>query len=249
LSALCGHEVFVPAFLEVALRDKLLYGLGYIVAPLSSNNLTILAWPRACNAAVLKNVSFFNLSETLTGAKAFLPAARLQHAMICKVVLCGPGGVGKTSLARRLVGEEFNPRERVTVGIAHFTRRVSVGGRELTLMIWDIGGEDRFRFLAPLFLRGARVVVYVFDVSRYETFAEMDEWKRIVEEVAGRVPGVLVGNKVDRSRVVGGGEAEGYARVHGLEYVETSAATGEGVAQLLEKIARLAASVERGGSN
>jgi GTPase SAR1 family protein len=61
---------------------------------------------------VLKNASFFNLSETLTGVKVFLPAAR-PSTMKCKVVFCGPGGVGKTSLARRLVDEGFNPGERV----------------------------------------------------------------------------------------------------------------------------------------
>jgi small GTP-binding protein len=156
--------------------------------------------------------------------------------MVCKVALCGAGGVGKTSLAKRLTGEGFSPRERMTVGVTHFTRRFSVDGGELALVIWDIGGEERFRFLAPLFLRGTRVAVYVFDVTRYETFLEVDWWRRVVEETAGRVPGVLVGNKVDMPRVVDRGEAESYAGAHGLEYVETSALTGAGVDQLLEKI-------------
>jgi small GTP-binding protein len=163
-----------------------------------------------------------------------------------KVPFCGPGGVGKTSLAKRLIGEGFSPKERITVGVTHFVKKVPVENGDLTFTIWDIGGEERFRFLAPLFLRGARMVVYVFDVSRYETFVEIDEWRRVVEDAVGRVPGILVGNKIDGVRVVDSGEAEGYAKTHGLEYVETSASTGVGVDKLLEKMIQLSINAEKG---
>jgi len=162
-----------------------------------------------------------------------------------KVSFCGPGGVGKTSLARRLTEDGFSPAEKMTIGVALFMKRVETNNGGLTLMIWDIGGEERFRFLAPLFLKGSGIVVYVFDVSRHETFAEIDEWRRVVEDTIGRVPGILVGNKIDGIRVVDRGEAEGYAKTYGLEYVETSAATGAGVDQLLEKMIRLSANTEK----
>jgi small GTP-binding protein len=169
--------------------------------------------------------------------------------MIYKVPFCGPGGVGKTSLAKRLTGEGFSPWERITVGVTHFVKKVPVENGDLTFIIWDIGGEERFRFLAPLFLRGARMVVYVFDVSRHESFVEIDEWRRVVEGVVGRVPGILVGNKIDGVRVVDSSGAEGYARTHGLEYVETSALTGAGVDNLLEKMVQLAVSMGKNGKN
>ncbi|WP_288006376.1 Rab family GTPase [Thermofilum sp.] len=179
--------------------------------------------------------------------KHFLPQLfRTRLYMRFKVPFCGPGGVGKTSLAKRLIGEGFSPKERITVGVTHFVKKVPVENGDLTFTIWDIGGEERFRFLAPLFLRGARMVVYVFDVSRYETFVEIDEWRRVVEDAVGRVPGILVGNKIDGVRVVDSGEAEGYAKTHGLEYVETSASTGVGVDKLLEKMIQLSINAEKG---
>jgi translation initiation factor IF-2 len=49
--------------------------------------------------------------------------------------------------------------------------------------------------------------------------------------------------------VVDSGEAEGYARMYGLEYVETSASTGAGVDKLLEKMTRLAVNMEKDGKN
>jgi small GTP-binding protein len=157
-----------------------------------------------------------------------------------KVSFCGPGGVGKTSLAKRLSGGEFSPLEKITIGIAHFVKRVKTDNGELTLIIWDLGGEERFRFLAPLFLKGTSIVVYVFDVSRHETFAEIDEWRQIVNDTIGRVPSILVGNKIDLPRTVTREEAEAYALQTGmLGYFETSTATGAGVDEVLASLVRI----------
>ena len=144
-----------------------------------------------------------------------------------KVALCGPGGVGKTSLARRFTGQQFSPSERLTVGVQHFFRELR------------LGGEHRFRFLAPTFLGGAKGIVYVFDLTREETFLEIDEWRKVSEGVVGRVPSVLVGNKADMPRAVARGEAEAYAlRVGMLGYFETSALTGAGVEEAFTALLR-----------
>ena len=134
--------------------------------------------------------------------------------------------MGKTSLAKVFSGQQFNPRERLTVGVQHFFTKIYIGGIERTIAIWDIGGEHRFRLLAPVFLRGSAGVVYVFDITREETFLELDKWIGLVEMVLGSVPAVLVGNKADLKelRVVHRDVAEDYARRYGmLGYFEVSA--------------------------
>uniref|UniRef100_A0A7C3SNN4 GTP-binding protein n=1 Tax=Thermofilum pendens TaxID=2269 RepID=A0A7C3SNN4_THEPE len=145
---------------------------------------------------------------------------------VLKISLCGAGGVGKTSLAKVFSGQQFNPRERLTVGVQHFFVKVHIGGSERTIAIWDIGGEHRFWLLAQAFLRGSAGVVYVFDITREETFLELDKWRRLVEKTLGDVPAVLVGNKADLQgmRLVYRDLAEEYARLHGmLGYFEVSA--------------------------
>ncbi len=134
--------------------------------------------------------------------------------------------MGKTSLAKVFSGQQFNPSERLTVGVQHFFTKIYIGGMERTIAIWDIGGEHRFRLLAPAFLRGSAGVVYVFDITREETFLELDKWRGLVEKVLGGVPAVLVGNKADLKelRVVHRDVAEDYARRYGmLGYFEVSA--------------------------
>jgi len=146
---------------------------------------------------------------------------------VIKISLCGPGGVGKTSLARVFTGNPFNASERITVGIQHFFRKLSFDNiGEVSVAIWDLGGEHRFRFLAPAFLRGARGLMYVYDITREETFAEIENWRRIAEQVLGPVPSVLVGNKKDLEeyRMVPRELAEDYARTHSfIGYYEVSA--------------------------
>ncbi len=134
--------------------------------------------------------------------------------------------MGKTSLAKVFVGQSFNPRERLTVGVQHFFTKIFIGGRERTVAIWDIGGEHRFRLVAPAFLRGSRGVVYVFDITREETFFELEKWIEIVRLVLKDVPSVLVGNKADlqEMRTVFREAAERFAAKHGmLGYFEVSA--------------------------
>ncbi|HDI74862.1 MAG: hypothetical protein DRJ52_04295 [Thermoprotei archaeon] len=164
---------------------------------------------------------------------------------VVKIVLCGEGGVGKTSLAHRFTKGVFPRDIRLTVGIEHFTKVVKIAGENLKVVLWDLGGEYRFRFLAPVFLRGACGGVFVFDVTRVSTLYKLNEWLDIFRQYVGEVPSVLVGNKIDLKnlRNVDRERAEKYAVSRGfLGYYETSAKNNEGVDEpfiaLLEAIVR-----------
>jgi len=131
-------------------------------------------------------------------------------------------------LARAFAEGVSSGSERITVGVQHFFRTLEVNGYgTVRVVLWDLGGEHRFRFLAPIFLKGAHGVVYVFDIARDETFLDLEDWRSVAESVLGRVPSVLVGNKKDLEelRTVPREVAENYARAHGfIGYYEVSAA-------------------------
>ena len=65
-----------------------------------------------------------------------------------KVALLGAPGVGKTSLVRRFVESLFDESYLRTIGVKIDKKRVSVGGQDVTLMLWDVAGAEE-RFMSP----------------------------------------------------------------------------------------------------
>ncbi|MEM1885524.1 MAG: ADP-ribosylation factor-like protein, partial [Candidatus Jordarchaeales archaeon] len=71
-------------------------------------------------------------------------------AVIVKVLVEGDGGVGKTSLVRRYCDGNYTDT-KMTIGVAFDKKTLEIDGENVTLMIWDFGGEERFREILPDF--------------------------------------------------------------------------------------------------
>ena len=145
-----------------------------------------------------------------------------------KVLLCGPAGVGKTSLIMRFIKSKFQTDYKLTVGVDILTKDVELSNDNIcTLSIWDIGGQERFSFIRSTFYKGAAGALLVFDLSRAATWDEIKNWRAEVKQFAGDIPFVLVGNKLDLladvGEVIDRDEARAYAESQGSIYIETSA--------------------------
>jgi small GTP-binding protein len=117
---------------------------------------------------------------------------------IIKVFLAGEGGVGKTTMVDRYVKGFFNPNTIMTIGVNHAVKdMISDTGKSYTLQIWDLGGEDRFKFILPMYVRGAQAGMLVYDTTRFSTFKHLDVWLNLIRSVIPDVPIVLVGTKTD----------------------------------------------------
>ena len=154
---------------------------------------------------------------------------------VFKVIIIGPGAVGKTSLLHRFVENKFSFRYKMTIG-ADFLSKIINYKPELTikLQIWDIGGQERYKFLRSSFFDGANGALLVFDLSRWHTFEEIENWLSDLHEYAGEdVPFALIGNKVDlideKDEIYERENAEVFAKKEKTYYIETSAKTGENV--------------------
>ena len=134
-----------------------------------------------------------------------------------KTVLLGDSGVGKTSIAVRLSTDEFNERSQPTVGAAFFSfASQTPDGTALEFEIWDTAGQERYRSLAPMYYRGAEVVVLVFALNDKHSFEAGHRWLQDVRSAGTGTDGctlVLVGNKCDvEDRQVTEAEAEAFAQ-------------------------------------
>jgi small GTP-binding protein len=126
----------------------------------------------------------------------------LSQNSVLKIIVAGDGGVGKTSLIRRYVSDCFNPAERITIGCDFYTKVLNAqNGQQFKLQIWDVGGQEQFRALLPLWSKGSRGAILAFDIGSIESYLHLDEWLSIVLE-GGKTenfPIIVVGNKRDLS--------------------------------------------------
>jgi Ras-related protein Rab-18 len=80
----------------------------------------------------------------------------------------------------------------------------------------------------------------VYDVTRKETFDSLSMWLQEVEQFSmgggKEVVKLLVGNKIDQQRVVQREVADEWARSRGMLFMEASAKTKEGIAQVFNEV-------------
>src|SRR3989475_990898 len=156
-----------------------------------------------------------------------------------KVCLVGEAAVGKTSLIRRFVQDDFDDRYITTLGAKVSKREIvfDMPDRkqiQMDITIWDIMGEKGFRdLLKEAFFHGAKGILAICDITRYSTLKELADWIGSVFNVVGRVPVVIAVNKVDLKDEVmilyGDKEIERAAGAYDAAFYYTSAKTGEGV--------------------
>lgn len=172
-----------------------------------------------------------------------------------KICLVGEKAVGKTSLIRRYVLDQFDDDYIRTIGakVSKKTMRVTLPERkapvDITMAIWDIIGHMGFRqLLADVFFEGAQGIVAVADLTRRDTFSILGGWIESVESVSGKIPVVLAANKADLTSEMQYGEPEvaQMATVLGCGHVLTSARTGLNVEEAFLRLASLIAKAQLG---
>ncbi|MFX1391040.1 MAG: GTP-binding protein [Promethearchaeota archaeon] len=156
-----------------------------------------------------------------------------------KITLFGPGGVGKTSLLLRYIKDYFSDDLKKTIGSNFLIKDVELDGKNVRLLLWDIGGQPQFHKLRTIYFKGSNAALGVFDLSSSQTLLKIPGWvSSIKKTVKKTIPMLLLGNKVDLERDVDREEAEDLAKRLNCEYLETSAKTGENVEIAFEKIAK-----------
>jgi small GTP-binding protein len=141
----------------------------------------------------------------------------------------GDGSVGKTSMVFQYSERNFQERYIMTIGSNFAIKSLVLDDTKIKIQIWDLAGQKHFSFVRPPFYRGSSGTLYVFDLTRRQSFDNLLNWKEEVETVIKK-PFILIGNKNDlhEDRLITEEEAVSFAKEMGaLKYYETSAKTGE----------------------
>jgi Ras-related protein Rab-28 len=100
-----------------------------------------------------------------------------------KVVLVGDGTAGKTSIITRFCQNNFDKTYNQTIGIDFFLKRIMLpGDRYVSLQVWDIGGQTLGGKMLDNYLAGAHIIMFVYDVTNFSSFENLDDWRLHVEK-------------------------------------------------------------------
>ena len=118
------------------------------------------------------------------------------------VILLGDGAVGKTSLIKRFVLDQFDDKYITTIGTKVTKKELFVGnqenGADMTLLVWDILGQKGYRYTQALSFGGIEGALLVADLTRPETLVSLKEyWIPSIISVTGPIPMAFIGNKAD----------------------------------------------------
>ncbi|KAL9653143.1 hypothetical protein ABK040_006359 [Willaertia magna] len=160
-----------------------------------------------------------------------------------KIIVIGDVGVGKTSLIRRYVDNDFADHYSSSLGVDFKTKEYETkDGTTVKLQLWDFQSlnDNRFATVAKHSYTEAHGIVIVFDITNKDSFEDLEtHWLTEIQNQALRpnVCKILVGNKTDlEKRVIEEGKAKSYGSKYGCDYIETSAKKGVNVSEMFSKI-------------
>jgi small GTP-binding protein len=154
-----------------------------------------------------------------------------------KICMLGSFSVGKTSLVRRFVESIFSDAYQTSIGVKIEKKVVRAGIEDVTLVLWDIHGEDVYQKIRLSYLRGMSGYLLVVDGTRRQTLDDALALNERVVQEAGKVPAVLVFNKSDLAEkweIDSARESELTAA--GWTIIRTSAKTGDSVEEVFSKL-------------
>lgn len=154
-----------------------------------------------------------------------------------KICMLGYYGVGKTSLVSQFVHHLFADKYQTTVGVKIDKKIVRQGATEVTLMLWDLAGEEDDAPVNLNYVRDASGYLLVADGGRRKTLDAALSMHARVESVLGVKPFLLLANKADekeRWEITDAAFEEVAAR--GWSVLETSAKTGQNVEQAFDAL-------------
>jgi Ras-related protein Rab-7A len=161
-----------------------------------------------------------------------------------KIIVLGDSGVGKTSLLVRYVDNKFSLATKSTIGADFLSKQIEVDDQAVTLQIWDTAGQERFQGLGTTFYRGSDGAMFVFDVSRKDTFDSLVQWKKafliqVGQEGNDNFPMIVIANKIDREdRAISPSMIQKFCQENSIEYVECSAKDAINVNKAFEKVTK-----------
>jgi small GTP-binding protein len=161
-----------------------------------------------------------------------------------KVVLLGETGVGKTSIISQFTKNNFDPHQETSLSAQFISKTLEFPdlGQSIKFDIWDTVGQEKYRSLAKIFYKDAKVIILVYDVTRQVTFENLKNYW--IEETKANSDGdaifAVVANKIDlyQESQVKNEDGKAFANEIGAIFQSTSCLSNSGISTLFDNIGK-----------
>ena len=142
-----------------------------------------------------------------------------------KLLLIGDSQVGKTSLLLNYTDHIFPEEHVATIGVEYKDKNIIKDNYNIKLQIWDTAGQERFHSITKNIYRNAHGVLFIYDITDKESFNNIKNWIKDLQNVGNDIKGVILGNKIDLElqRVIYKNDLEEMANKYKMPFIETSA--------------------------
>ena len=153
--------------------------------------------------------------------------------------MIGDTSVGKTSILSKYIDDKFDEVHISTIGVEFKVKSLTIKGKKVKLRIWDTSGQERYRSITQNFYRNANGILYIFDLTRKESFENIKDWLIESYNCDSKVKKLLVGNKVDldKNKQMDKQIIENYAEKKEMKYYEVSAKMGTNINKIFRELA------------
>ena len=158
-----------------------------------------------------------------------------------KLMIIGDSEVGKTSLLKKYIQNEFCENLLNTIGIDFQVKYLNINNKKIKLQIWDTAGEERYRIVAKTYFNSSDGFIIVYDITKRDSFTNINNW---IEQINDTAPNysksIIFGNKNDLNnmREVEIKEGKELAKKYKFKFYETSAKDGINISEGFESIVK-----------
>ena len=146
---------------------------------------------------------------------------------VIKIILLGNTETGKTSLITAYDGKPFSEASLSTIGAQFLKKEIIINKKKYNLQIWDTAGQEKYRSVNKIYIKGSRIVLFVYDVTNESSFLDLQTfWVDYIDKILGKgITLGIVGNKIDLLEEVEVSTEKGrnFADEIGAFFIETSA--------------------------
>jgi small GTP-binding protein len=163
-----------------------------------------------------------------------------MYDYLAKIIFIGDSNIGKSCLLFRIADKQWCNDTEATIGVEFRSITLtSKRGSVFKLQLWDTSGQEKFHSIVRSYYRQGHGCLLVFDITNYDSFRNLEYWFQEIQNHSNNISTkniILIGTKSDlsKNRVVTMDQINEFVQTHNLlDYVETSAKTGENIDKIL----------------